>query len=145
MSNSLLDELTQALQCLPSVGPKSAQRMVYHLLDKNRQGALKLSNVLERAVHEIGHWLGLFHIWGDSGNNGNGNCSGDDGIDDTPKQSDPYQNCPSGIPISCGTNDMYINYMDYTDADCSMMFTIDQKNKMLSVLNGFRLSLLKRL
>lgn len=93
-------------------------------------------------VHEIGHWLGLFHIWGDSGNNGNGNCSGDDGIDDTPKQSDPYQNCPSGIPISCGTNDMYINYMDYTDADCSMMFTIDQKNKMLSVLNGFRLSLL---
>jgi len=55
MSNSLLDELTQALQYLPSVGPKSAQRMVYHLLDKNRQGALKLSNVLERAVHEIGH------------------------------------------------------------------------------------------
>ncbi|WP_028863882.1 recombination mediator RecR [Psychromonas aquimarina] len=54
-SNSLLDELMQALQCLPSVGPKSAQRMVYHLLDKNRQGALKLSNVLERAVNEIGH------------------------------------------------------------------------------------------
>ena len=55
MSTSLLDDLTQALQCLPGVGPKSAQRMVYHLLDKNRQGALKLSNVLERAVHEIGH------------------------------------------------------------------------------------------
>lgn len=55
MSTTLLDELTQALQCLPSVGPKSAQRMVYHLLDKNRHGALKLSNVLERAVHEIGH------------------------------------------------------------------------------------------
>jgi len=54
-SPSLLDELMQALQCLPSVGPKSAQRMVYHLLDKNRQGALKLSNVLERAVNEIGH------------------------------------------------------------------------------------------
>lgn len=54
-ANSLLTELTQALQCLPSVGPKSAQRMVYHLLDKNRQGALKLSNVLERAVNEIGH------------------------------------------------------------------------------------------
>lgn len=54
-SPSLLEELMQALQCLPSVGPKSAQRMVYHLLDKNRQGALKLSNVLERAVNEIGH------------------------------------------------------------------------------------------
>ena len=40
----LIDELIQALQCLPSVGPKSAQRMVYHLLDKNRQGAMKFSN-----------------------------------------------------------------------------------------------------
>lgn len=56
MSNrSLIEELTQALQCLPSVGPKSAQRMVYHLLDKNRNGALKLSDVLARAVTEIGH------------------------------------------------------------------------------------------
>lgn len=54
-SNSLLDDLMQALQCLPSVGPKSAQRMVYHLLDKNRHGALKLSHLLERAVNEIGH------------------------------------------------------------------------------------------
>jgi len=51
----LIDELIQALQCLPSVGPKSAQRMVYHLLDKNRQGAMKLSDVLARAVSEIGH------------------------------------------------------------------------------------------
>ncbi|MEL0660683.1 recombination mediator RecR [Psychromonas arctica] len=56
MSNRpLIEELTQALQCLPSVGPKSAQRMVYHLLDKNRNGALKLSDVLARAVTEIGH------------------------------------------------------------------------------------------
>lgn len=54
-SNSLLDDLMLALQCLPSVGPKSAQRMVYHLLDKNRHGALKLSHLLERAVNEIGH------------------------------------------------------------------------------------------
>ncbi|MCP5079395.1 MAG: recombination protein RecR, partial [Psychromonas sp.] len=80
MSTSLLDELTQALQCLPSVGPKSAQRMVYHLLDKNRQGALKLSNVLERAVHEIGHCKqcrtftesDLCHICVNEKRNGNG-------------------------------------------------------------------------
>lgn len=54
-SSSLLEDLMQALQCLPSVGPKSAQRMVYHLLDKNRQGALKLSHLLEQSVNEIGH------------------------------------------------------------------------------------------
>ncbi len=54
-SSSLLEDLMQALQCLPGVGPKSAQRMVYHLLDKNRKGALNLSHMLERAVNEIGH------------------------------------------------------------------------------------------
>ena len=54
-SSSLLEDLMLALQCLPSVGPKSAQRMVYHLLDKNRQSALKLSHLLERAVNEIGN------------------------------------------------------------------------------------------
>lgn len=54
-SHSLLEDLMQALQCLPSVGPKSAQRMVYHLLDKNRPGALKLSLLLEQAVNEVGH------------------------------------------------------------------------------------------
>jgi len=57
MSNetSLLDQLMQSLQCLPSVGPKSAQRMVYHLLDKNRNGALQLSELLAQAVNEIGY------------------------------------------------------------------------------------------
>ncbi len=98
-----------------------------------------LSNDLGRTlVHEIGHWLGLFHIWGDD----NGACTGDDGIADTPNQAGPYQNCPNGTPNSCGSNDMYMNYMDYTDADCSLMFTQDQKTKMYAVLNGFRSSIL---
>ena len=51
----LLEQLMQSLQCLPGVGPKSSQRMAYYLLDKNRNGALKLSHLLERAVNEIGH------------------------------------------------------------------------------------------
>lgn len=89
------------------------------------------------AVHEIGHWLGLFHIWGDDA----GTCAGDDGIADTPNQADSYYNCPSGTPNSCGSNDMFMNYMDYTDASCSNMFTHDQKDKMHLVLNDFRDSL----
>ncbi|MCE2595658.1 recombination mediator RecR [Motilimonas cestriensis] len=51
----LLDELIKSLQCLPGVGPKSAQRMAFYLLDKNRSGASKLSHVLASAIDNIGH------------------------------------------------------------------------------------------
>jgi recombination protein RecR len=49
----LLDQLIQALQCLPGVGTKSAQRMAFHLLDKDREGGGRLSNVLDQAMHAI--------------------------------------------------------------------------------------------
>ena len=52
---SLLKELESALQCLPGVGKKSAQRMAYHLLEHNRQGALNLSQILEQAMNQIGN------------------------------------------------------------------------------------------
>lgn len=96
------------------------------------------SDIGRTAVHEIGHWLGLFHIWGDD----SGACTGDDGIDDTPNQADSYYNCPSGTPNSCGSNDMFMNFMDYTNASCAKMFTHDQTIKMHSVINNFRDSLL---
>lgn len=54
-SSSLVSQLIEALRCLPSVGPKSAQRMAYHLLERDRQGAENLSAILERAVKEVGH------------------------------------------------------------------------------------------
>jgi recombination protein RecR len=49
----LLSQLIQALQCLPGVGAKSAQRMAFHLLDKDRDGAGRLSNVLDEAIRSI--------------------------------------------------------------------------------------------
>ena len=49
----LLNQLIQALQCLPGVGTKSAQRMAFHLLDKDREGGDRLSNVLDRAMRAI--------------------------------------------------------------------------------------------
>ncbi len=49
----LLNQLIQALQCLPGVGTKSAQRMAFHLLDKDREGGGRLSNVLEQAMRSI--------------------------------------------------------------------------------------------
>lgn len=51
----LLQQLISALRCLPGVGPKSAQRMAFHLLERDKDGALSLADALQKAVDEIGH------------------------------------------------------------------------------------------
>lgn len=51
----LIVQLMESLQCLPGVGPKSAQRMVLHLLERDREGATKLSAALKEAVDGVGH------------------------------------------------------------------------------------------
>lgn len=55
MSSPLLDQLIEAFRCLPGVGQKSAQRMAYHLLERNREGGLKLAGALAEAVERVGH------------------------------------------------------------------------------------------
>jgi hypothetical protein len=92
------------------------------------------------AVHEIGHWLGLRHIWGDT------DC-GDDKIDDTPPQAGPTRGCPSGVISTCtsgAAGNMYMNFMDFTNDECTNMFTIGQTNRMRELFNagGARVSLL---
>ncbi len=52
---SSLDELARALRCLPGVGPKAAQRMALHLLQHDRDGALRLAGALEQAVRRVQH------------------------------------------------------------------------------------------
>lgn len=54
-SVSSLDELIEALRCLPGVGPKSAQRMAYHLLQRNRRGAERLGQAIELALRDLHH------------------------------------------------------------------------------------------
>lgn len=51
----LIGRLIEALRCLPGVGPKSAQRMAYHLLERNREGARRLAEALVEAVEKVGH------------------------------------------------------------------------------------------
>lgn len=55
MFSPLLSELISALRVLPSVGPKSAQRMALHLLERNRQGGVRLSEALAHAMRDVGH------------------------------------------------------------------------------------------
>lgn len=49
----LIDQLVDALRCLPSVGPKSAQRMAFHLLERDREGGLHLATALEQAMNKV--------------------------------------------------------------------------------------------
>jgi hypothetical protein len=93
-------------------------------------------------THEVAHWLGLKHIWGDV------SC-GDDEVEDTPRQKSYNFGCPS-FPrtTDCSPNangDMYMNYMDLTDDACMNMFTQGQKSKMRSIfsLKGSRNSFLR--
>ncbi len=51
----LVDELVDALRCLPGVGPKSGQRMAYHLLERNRVGGKRLAAILQTAMERVGH------------------------------------------------------------------------------------------
>jgi hypothetical protein len=74
----------------------------------------------------------LKHIWGDT-------YCGEDGVDDTPKQSGFTTGCPTGVRTSsCSTSslgDMYMNYMDFTNDACLNLFTQGQKARMWSLFN----------
>ncbi|MAK93455.1 MAG: recombination protein RecR [Gammaproteobacteria bacterium] len=54
-SSPLLDQLIEAFRCLPGVGPKSAQRMALHLLEREREGGRKLSTALADAIEHVGN------------------------------------------------------------------------------------------
>jgi hypothetical protein len=93
-------------------------------------------------THEIGHWLGLIHIWGE----GSSCASNNDHCADTPTAKDPNYGCPTGMD-SCTSRsgvDMIENYMDYTDDSCMNIFTQNQKTRMNTVMtNSPRRSSLK--
>src|SRR5258706_2332839 len=93
-------------------------------------------------THEVGHWLGLIHIWGDA-------TCGDDLVNDTPTQSAANGSCPAFPDMStCSPNsngDMFMNYMDYTYDACRTMFSALQVTRMLGYLNTTRASIMTSL
>lgn len=80
------------------------------------------------ATHEVGHFLGLRHTWGDGG------CGVDDFCDDTPLSNSSNFGCPDGN--SCGSDDMVENYLDLSDDLCMNLFTLCQKNRMRVILSN---------
>lgn len=97
-------------------------------------------------VHEVGHYLGLRHIWGD------GDCTQQDGIDDTPNalensqtygcDSLPLNTCVDNIGILGDLPNMYENYMDYSSEHCQVAFTLGQRDLMRGVIETDRWDLI---
>ncbi|MEM1320338.1 MAG: M43 family zinc metalloprotease [Bacteroidota bacterium] len=108
-------------------------------------GVVNSSNRGRTTTHEIGHYLGLKHIWGDNNNSGQPiGCNSDDGVSDTPNQVEPYYFCPGGQRFSCGSSDMFMNYMDYTDDYCMNIFTDGQIDLMRTTLETLRTGVLEQ-
>lgn len=106
----------------------------WHYTGLNNDGTYNKGRTL---THETGHWLGLYHIWGDDG----GACTGSDNVTDTPNQGSENYACPatngSVKTDACSTTSPgvnYQNYMDYSDDKCMVMFTAGQKARMQAVM-----------
>ena len=95
-------------------------------------------------THEVAHYLGLRHIWGDGGTFGPNDCDQSDGVDDTPLQTYHYD-CPTYPFFSCGNTtigDLTMNYMDYSYSGCKNMFTQGQVDRMNAHFMQYRASFL---
>ncbi len=117
--------------------------IAYQAFGSDDDGAFNLEpdyNKGRTATHEIGHFFGLRHTWGDD----SGACSGTDYVNDTPNQANSTTGCPAHPSLSCTNNKMFQNYLDYTDDVCMNIFTEGQVSRMQTVIENSprRLSLL---
>ncbi len=134
----------------PEIEQKDGVVIHYQAFGRNNPANGPLAGLNDQGrtgTHEVGHYLGLRHIWGD------GDCTMDDGLDDTPTAATNSQPTDATIPTcmemhtkdSCledAEPDMIENYMDYSLESCQNMFTQQQVDLMRAMLEGPRVGLL---
>jgi hypothetical protein len=145
----LLFDITYGVCRYPTLG--------YTRNDFNLDGCIILQNAMtgsplpeaslgNTVVHEVGHWLGLIHVWGELNGTLDPDCLDDDEIFDTPRQRDPTSGCPAPIgtpgPQSMcpgvTASDNIHNFMDYADDVCLNEFTPRQISVMNTIYNTAR-------
>ena len=105
-------------------------------------GVINTGNEMGRvATHETGHWMGLYHIWGDDGGEPN-ECAGSDSVGDTPNQRIEYYGRPTHPQVSCSAQNLFMNYMDYVDDSAKVMFSQGQVDRARAALLSQRGQLL---
>lgn len=83
-------------------------------------------------THEMGHYFGLRHIWGDGAS-----CGATDYVSDTPSQIGSTSGCPTHPAVECSSQPkMFQNYLDYSNDQCMNIFTVGQISRMDIVLNN---------
>jgi Pregnancy-associated plasma protein-A len=122
-------------------GPTATDGVVINYRAFGTKGTAKAPfNLGRTAVHEVGHYFNLRHIWGDTED-----CSGSDMVADTPNGAGPNFGKPTFPTVTCnnGPNgDMFVNYMDYVDDAIMVMFTAQQVTRMRAALEGPRRGLI---
>ena len=122
----------------PNAVPTYKSGVVVHprYFGKNTTSKFGLGRV---AVHEVGHYFGLYHTWGKVNDT---LCETGDDVADTPPQLSAYYGCPTYPQYSCGQSSLFMNFMDYVDDPCMLMFTEGQMQRMLLTIETYRKGLL---
>jgi PKD repeat protein len=123
--------VSSGLAGLTNSGAANTDGVVLLYSSVGRPPANPFSSVYNRgrtATHEVGHWLGLRHIWGDGSS-----CTATDYCADTPPSDAANYGCAT-THSSCSGPDMVQNYMDYSDDLCMNLFTLNQVQRMWTVL-----------